>query len=310
GREQLINVNLREFLQTGDLSRDIALRDGDTVFVPTAATQDSADAALVADSNFAPDASQPLNIAVVGQVQRPGPYLVTPQTRTGEAGKPGEPSGGAAAGPARSGAGAVGGRTTVTRAIEIAGGITQSANVRQIQVRRSTRSGPQQTINVDLYKLLQEGDLKQDVILSQGDTVFIPTATNVTAAEATKLASASYSPNTIKVNVVGEVKQPGTVQVQPNTPLNQALLQAGGFNNSRARKGRVDLVRLNPDGTVSKRQVPVDLASGIDEKTNPILRNNDVVVVNRSGLARVGDSFGAFFGPLGGVFSILNLVGF
>jgi len=46
---------------------------------------------------------------------------------------------------------------------------------------------------------------------------------------------ASFSPTTIQVSVVGEVKNPGLVNIPPNTPLNQGLLTAGGFNNSRAK---------------------------------------------------------------------------
>ena len=80
------------------------------------------------------------------------------------------------------------------------------------------------------------------------------------------------------------------VKLQPNSSLNQALLAAGGFNDSRASRGSVDLIRLNSNGTVSKRPVKVDLAKGINEETNPILRNNDVVVVDRNGLARTGDT--------------------
>jgi polysaccharide export outer membrane protein len=95
------------------------------------------------------------------------------------------------------------------------------------------------------------------------------------------------------------------VEVPPNTPLNQALLAAGGFNN-RARKSRVDLIRLNPNGTVSKRTVDINLAQGINDQSNPILRNNDVVVVNRSGLASVSDTLGTILSPVGSIFTFFN----
>jgi polysaccharide export outer membrane protein len=50
--------------------------------------------------------------------------------------------------------------------------------------------------------------------------------------------------------------------------LNQALLTAGGFNDARADRKAVDLIRLNPDGTVSKSKVKIDLAQGINEQNN------------------------------------------
>ncbi len=133
---------------------------------------------------------------------------------------------------------------TVTKAIQVAGGITQSADIRRIQVRRLTKGGSEQVIDVDFWKLLQAGDMRQDLPLQDGDTVVIPVAKTISPADATTLASASFSPDKISVYVVGEVAKPGLVQVPPNTPLNQAILAAGGFNN-RAKQGSVKFVRLN-----------------------------------------------------------------
>jgi polysaccharide export outer membrane protein len=157
--------------------------------------------------------------------------------------------------------------------------------------------------------MLRTGDISQDVILQNGDTITIPTATAIDPAEATVLAGASISPNTIVVNVVGEVTRAGAIPVPPNTPLNQAILAAGGFNN-RAKKSKVDLIRLNPNGSVSKREVEVDLAQGINEEGNPTLRNNDVVVVRRSTIASIGDTLGTVLSPITNFFGFLNLFGF
>jgi polysaccharide biosynthesis/export protein len=107
--------------------------------------------------------------------------------------------------------------------------------------------------------------------------------------------------------VVGEVEQAGVVELPPNTPLSQAILAAGGFN-TRARKGSAELVRLNEDGTVNRTELAVDFAEGIDEANNPLLRNNDVVIVNRSGLANVTDTLGTIVSPLGGIFSIFRFL--
>ncbi|PHM07500.1 polysaccharide export protein, partial [Nostoc sp. 'Peltigera malacea cyanobiont' DB3992] len=80
-------------------------------------------------------------------------------------------------------------------------------------------------------------------------------------------------------------------------------------NDARASSKAVDLIRLNPNGSVTKRIVKVDFSAGINEQTNPILRNNDVVVVNRSGSAKTGDTVNTITGPLGVIFNLLNLFG-
>jgi polysaccharide export outer membrane protein len=284
GADQVINVDLWQLLQTGDLQYDISLRDGDTVFVPTATRFDPAEATQVAAASFSTNESQPINIAVVGEVFRPGPYTVTGTARTGEAGVPGGTQG-------------LGRLPTVTRAIQVAGGIKPLADIRRIQISRPTRSGETQTIQVDLWQLLQSGNLNQDIILQEGDTVLIPTATDLTPEEATAIATASFSPDTIRVTVVGEVRAPGVVEVPPNTPLNQGLLAAGGFN-TRARTGRVQLVRLNPNGTVDRRAISVDFTEGVDEAVNPVLNNNDVIIVGRSSLANISDTLDTALTPL------------
>jgi polysaccharide export outer membrane protein len=197
----------------------------------------------------------------------------------------------------------------VTKAIQVAGGITSLADIRSITIRRTTRSGEARLINVDLWDLLRSGDLSEDVILQEGDTITIPTATVLDPAEANQLAGASFSPNTIVVNVVGEVERGGAIPVPPNTPLNQAILAAGGFN-VRARKRSVELIRLNPNGTVEKRAIEVDLAQGINSQGNPTLRNNDVVVVKRTALASIGDTLGTVLNPLGSFVNLLRLFGF
>jgi polysaccharide export outer membrane protein len=126
----------------------------------------------------------------------------------------------------------------------------------------------------------------------------------VNPEDASLYGSASFSPDSIRVTVVGEVVEAGVVEIPPNTPMNQAILSAGGFN-TRARRGTVRLVRLNPDGTVIEERIPIDFAQGISEE-NPILQNNDVVIVGRSNLASISDTLGTILTPLDRFFSILS----
>lgn len=306
GADQTVTVDLWQFLQTGNRQQDLALRDGDSILIPTATNINLAESAQLADATFAADQGQPVTIAVVGEVFRPGSYTVTSDARTGTAGVPGVTT-------QTTGSQGINQPTnplpTVTRALQVAGGIKPLADIRRIQIRRLTRAGEERTIDVNLQRLIKEGDLRQDTILQTGDTVVIPTATNLTPAEASELASASFSPDTIRVNIVGEVRQPGVVQVPPNTPLNQALLASGGFDNRRARKSAVDLIRLNPDGTVTKREISIDLTRGINDQTNPALRNNDIIVVGRSGLTRFTDGLGNVLSPFSSIFSVLKIFG-
>ena len=292
GADEIITVSLGQLLQTGDVRQDLRLRDGDSILIPTNSQVDLNGMRRLAAANFATSTTRPIKIAVVGEVNRPGPYTLTQAGANGN---------GEANTPALQ-------ANSVTRAIQTAGGITQTADVRNIQVRRMTQSGAIQTINVDFWKLLASGDLRQDVPLQEGDTIEIPTATALNDQEATRIAAASFSTNQININVVGEVGRPGTVTVSPNAPLNQGLLAAGGFND-RARKGSVTLIRLNPNGTVTKRDIPVDFAQGLNEQNNPALRNNDTLVVRKSALAGITSTIGAILSPFSSLLNVFRLFG-
>jgi polysaccharide biosynthesis/export protein len=282
GQIQTLRFNLLDLAQTGNLRQNPALRDGDMVQI-VARSQITPDTAPIADiANFATDISQPLNIAVVGEVNRPGTYILSGT-------KPNTQSTPSALG--------TGIRPTLTQALQQAGGITQTADIRGITIRRKTNSGQLKNIALDLSKLL-DGDISQDLILQQNDTIVIPTATSLSAAELGKRGSASFAPNEIRVTIVGEVISPGIVATTPNTTLNQAILASGGFNR-RAKKKNVELIRLNPNGTMTKQTIAVNLAQGVDDQNNPMLRNNDIILVDRSGSAKISDTLESVLGPLG-----------
>ncbi|MDY6803336.1 MAG: polysaccharide biosynthesis/export family protein [Cyanobacteriota bacterium] len=296
--EQIININLWELIQNGDLRQNIALRDGDTIFVPSITTPDPAESTQLAAANFSDNKTQPINIAVVGEVARPGPYVLMPENAS--ATNEGEETAG----------GALAALHTVTKGIKVAGGITPTADIRELEVRRLTRTGTEQVIKVNLWKLLQNGDLTQDLILQPGDTIFVPTAAEIDLDELAEVTASSFSPGALNINVVGEVVKPGSFPLPPKSSLNQALLAAGGFDRSRAQTKEVELIRLNPNGTVSQRIIEVDFSAEVNEETNPNLLDNDVVIVGRSRRAAFSDNVGTVLSPLSpllGIFRFFNI---
>ncbi|GAB4383322.1 MAG: polysaccharide biosynthesis/export family protein [Elainellaceae cyanobacterium] len=241
-----------------------------------------------------------LRISVVGEVSRPGAYAIAP---TGEATTPlqAEGAGGATGGG--------GGWPTVTQAIQAAGGITQLADLRNVQIRRSLRDGSEELVDVNLWELIRTGQLNEDITLRDGDTLVVPTATDLSPDEAILVGSASFAPGTITVNIVGEVIAPGVVEIPPNTSLNQAIQAAGGFDRQRARTSRVELIRLNPNGTAVRRRISTDLAAGINEESNPALRNGDTVIVGRSGLVSATDTLTTILDPIGTILGTFDIFG-
>jgi polysaccharide biosynthesis/export protein len=226
---------------------------------------------------------RPVRVGIAGAVNRPGSYTLSEEQSE---------------------------FPTLTDAIQTAGGITSRANLRQIQIRRQ-QPGSEQVIDINLWEMLQSGDLSKDIVLHGGDTIFIPTAEALAPADALQLGTASFAPDNVTVYVVGEVGSPGEINVPANTPLNQAILAAGGLNQLRAESDSVKLVRLNPDGTVSQQTVAVQFDQDVNEDSNPTLQNNDVIVVGRSDLANFAATTEMALGPFGRIISsflgILNI---
>ena len=286
GRIVTFQSDLWSLLNFGQLDQDISLRDGDTIFLPTVDEINTSELDRLAEASFGLQVDEPISVAVVGEIFRPGSLIVQPEQLGG--------SNTTQNGPRKDSL-----PPRLTQAITLAGGIKPTADVRTVEIRRETWDGQEKFMTINLWELFKSGDVDKDIILQEGDEIVIPQAVALSEAELQKQAEFTISKETITVNVVGEVVTPGATQVKPNTPLNQAILAAGGFTAGRANQGEVQLVRLKLDGTVEKRDIEIDLASGVDEETNPILKENDVVVVGRGGLATVSDAVSPVAGPLG-----------
>jgi polysaccharide export outer membrane protein len=157
-----------------------------------------------------------------------------------------------------------------------------------------------------LLALIQQGDQINNPILFDGDIIYLPTAPEP-VVDPNELAVTTIAPQEITVQVVGEVVRPGPVQVSPNTPLVQAVLAAGGQNFERARTSRVDLLRINRNGTLTRQAVPLDFGSPPSPELNPPMRDGDVVVVYRNNYARFVDTVDAIARPLTGFVTAFTL---
>lgn len=294
-KEVVYNANLWDLLTKGRIRQDISLRDGDTIFVPTADEINPNELSRLATASYGLQTDKPIQVAIVGEVNRPGSHFIQPEQLSRDNNGGGVNQGKQESIPPR-----------LTQAIGAARGIKPLADVKNVEVKRTAWDGSEKIITVNLWELIKSGDTSQDLILQGGDKIVIAKADKLSEAERREISAGSFNEN-ITVNVVGEVVTPGPQEVEPNTPLNQAILAAGGFDSQRASK-EVELVSLRPDGTVNKRKIKVDLSAGVNEETNPVLGQNDVVVVGRSGTTSATDGLGKVLSPFGALGGLLNVL--
>lgn len=244
---------------------------------------------------------RPVRVAIGGEVNRPGVYTVGSGVNTAL----GETNSGSQTGTTRLETG----QATLTQVIQQAGGITETADIRNVILEREGGRGqPRRRIEINLWELLQNTDLSQDPILRDGDRILISRARDLSPEELRNLSQASFAPSTITVAVVGEVKAPGRISLPPNTPVTQAVLAAGGFT-VRADEGALELVRLEPNGTVTRRRLTADFSAAANTENNPALRNGDTVIVTKNSVASASDALSLFLAPLTAPFSLFRLLG-
>ena len=156
---------------------------------------------------------RPLQIAIAGEVNRPGTYTINPEQSQKT--------------------------PLLTEIIRQAGGVTTVADIGQVQIRRHLK-GQEQLIQANLWQLIQKGDTTQDISLRDGDSIVIPTKTTLSVGEVNQLADANFgldSDREINVTVVGEVYRPGSHRIVP-TPNNN------NNNNDQDRGGTRKPARL------------------------------------------------------------------
>jgi polysaccharide export outer membrane protein len=232
--------------------------------------------------------ARPLRIAIVGEVERQGVYTMT----NTEASK-------------TEASVSISGLPTLVDAIQKAGGVTDQADLTQVVLQRRLPGDRPlfKRTRLNLLNLVFEGDLQQNPLLFDGDTIRVIKAEEPSDL-ATEVSSTTLAPSSITVNVVGEVKGAGRITVPANTPLLQAILAAGGPVRWRANSDDVELVRINRNGSVTREKFRIDYSQGVSSARNPPLRDRDTVIVNRSPLAQTSDALGAFANPIS---SVVNL---
>ena len=237
---------------------------------------------------------RPVKVSIIGEIERPGLYSLTIQEKFSQSTEdPGIQ---------------FTGLPTVVDAIQKAGGITQSADLRNVTLSRILpgEKGDYKRAKLDLLNLILDGKQFQNPFLQDGDIIQINKA-NVLSPKILEIASANLSPKTINVTIIGEVGDPGKIELPTNTPLIQGILKSGGPNSLRANNNNIQLVRINKDGTITNKKFKIDLRNGVSISKNPPLADGDIIRVNPSKVKKIGYTVNVITEPIQGLVTTLTL---
>ncbi len=159
------------------------------------------------------------------------------------------------------------GRTTVLEMLTLAGGPTDDADLKSVRIRR--KSG--ETVSLNLYQAIIQGDLSQDLVLNDGDLIYLPT----------------LSKEANRVYVFGEVQRPGAYTFRGSEMrLIDAISEAGG-TTPFAYQADTRVVR----GDITQPEILsanlLRLIENGDRSQNLQLVSGDLVYVPRSGFGDI-----------------------
>jgi len=154
--------------------------------------------------------------------------------------------------------------------IALGGGLNEKAG-QLIQVRRSRSvSGQPDTFMVDLDQLITQGNTQLNIEINGGDVIFIPEAG--------------------VFFVDGSVRHPGAYAIKHHTVVQEALVEAGGFE-TWAKKDAIKLLRVAENG---ERKV-IDLDLSVPDVRQMAIKDRDILVVEESGAAGFMKGFSVSF---------------
>ena len=196
---------------------------------------------------------------------------------------------------------------TISDVIKQAGGLTVNADSSNVLVKRVLpgKEKNYKIASINLYDLIFNGDQNQNLILFDGDVVII-NKNEDSYTSYKNLGNSTLAPDQISIYVVGEVRKPGKILMKANSLFNEALIEAGGLLSKTSSKN-VSLVRKNNNGTFNSKKIAVDFYKPLSDKNNPILQNEDTIIVGKKFISKFTEGLGVISAPAKGIIPLFQL---
>lgn len=229
---------------------------------------------------------RPVIVTVAGAVMRPGPVELRSITTANSLSTQTEATTVSAATTSKT--------PTVSAAIVAAGGIMRDADLRKVTIQRRNLDGSiASSPPINLWDAALSTGEMPNLLLQDGDMVSIPRLATSDLTNQREFARSVLAPNTVRVRVVGEVNNPGEVQIPPNSSISSAVASAGGPTTD-AKLSQVAFIRPNGNGQIEPQII--DLRSLSDTQQ---IQEGDLVIVPKRGTASVLDFINRLLPALG-----------
>ena len=224
--------------------------------------------------------TRPIRVVVSGEVQHPGIYSISQKNNIIMSNNDGSNKRNIT----------TEGWPTIVDAIQKAGGVTTNADLRKISLIRDEGNSTVKIIKeINYWKALKSGKLIKNHYIFDGDSIRVEKAISRDSNELFTIASSNFSPDTITVNIIGSVINPGKYKVLTSSSIKNAILIAGGVTE-KSSKDKIYLIRFKENGKIENNK--------INEDYNPSLKNGDIILVKKNRYYKTADTISSITDPL------------
>ncbi len=229
-------------------------------------------------------AARPVQLTILGEVQRPGFYTIAPNT-------------------------------SLAQVLLAAGGGTPRADLRSIVVRRVLVDGTVLEEKLDLYTPLVKGDRLPELRLQGGDAVIVSKleAGQETGYNRTLVARTTLTQQSITIRVLAPLLPSGIALRNVSIPSGSTFLDVVASlpvsDRLRINVNEVSLLRFDSakGGIVSQTLSPIAAVRG-DISQNVPLEDQDVIIVSRTLLGKIFAAFNIITQPIRDITSFTNTI--
>ena len=194
-------------------------------------------------------------------------------------------------------------------AIQIAGGITNNADISNISIVRNnsqTQGGGKIRTNVNIIDLIKTGDQTHNLRILNGDIIHIPTSNKSIKEQLISIKDINLYPSKIKVYINGNIPKPGMYEFKKGANMLQAIASLGG---KKILSRNIEFIRYDNKGITQKRIIKFDPDATIGSLNNPILMSGDIINIRKTILGNTAEVLNDISNPLFsgyGLYKIFN----
>ncbi len=198
--------------------------------------------------------------------------------------------------------------STLSNAIQKAGGLTSYSDISKIQIIRDIplgKGGGKKRAEINFLSYVNEADDTYDIRLFDGDDIFIPRLKERDVTIIPKSILSGLSPRFISVSIGGQIENPGTVKIPIEGSLSDVMNLTGP---RKPLSGKISLIRYNQDGSLLRKNITYSSTAAPGSLKNPFLFAGDLITVKNSILGRTSGTLKAITEPFIGIYATKEVV--